>query len=404
MRKFLRETLLLRIRGASPERCLNRWSSAGLSFWALERVSEFVFQCQVYAAELPALKREAARSQCELELLRRSGLPLLLRRLRRRPVLLLGFPAALLLAFFLNSFVWFIRVEGNERVPSSRILHELEEEGVRFGAWGLGLNSEDLKNRMLNRIPELRWLAVNPSGGVVTVLTAEREPEEPPLEQGGVAHLVATRPGLIRELRVINGFAVKAAGDPVQTGDILISGLMEWTTHTQATRAMGEVYAETYREERIICPDTALEKVYTGRTASCKTLIFQRIRRKISGNSSIFGTMCDRMIETKAWTLPGGWQLPIQLETETLLEYELRSVALAQPEAEAILTGEARRLTEDAMTAGQIESQSSTIQKKTDSYLCRVNMNCVEMIARTLPVELFGEDDSHGKTHQRGAD
>ncbi|MBR6119390.1 MAG: sporulation protein YqfD [Oscillospiraceae bacterium] len=404
MKHFLRETVLLRIEGASPERCLNRWSGADLSFWELRRESEFAFQCRAYAGQLPALTREADRAQCRLELLGRSGLPLLLRRLRGRPVLLLGLPAALLLAFWLNSFVWFIRVEGNRRVPDSRILHALEEEGVRFGAWAPGLDSEDLKNRMLNRVPELRWLAVNSSGGVVTVLTAEREQEEPPLERGGVAHLIAARPGLIRELRVVNGFAVKAAGDPVQTGDILISGLMEWSTHTQATRAMGEVYAETFRAESMICPDTALEKVYTGRSARCKTLIFQRNRRKLSGNSSIFGTMCDRMIETRTWTLPGGWQLPIQLETETLLEYELRPAALAQPEAEAILTGEARRLTEAAMTAGQIESQSSAIQKKTDSYLCRVSMNCVEMIARTLPVELFGEDDSHGKTHQRGAD
>ena len=404
MRKLLRETVRLRITGAEPLRCLNRWSADGLAFWAVERESEWGVLCSAYAAELSALERDARRAQCELTLLRRAGLPLLLRRLRGRPALMLGLPLVFALLFFLQQFVWFVQIAGNERIPEAVLRNVLEEEGVCFGAWGPSLNSEMLKNRMLNRIPELRWLAVNREGGVVTVLTAERPEEEPPLEQGGVAHLVAMRPGVIRELRVINGFTDLKVGDPVQAGDILISGLMEWSTHVQATRAMGEVYADTFRAETLICPDSALEKLYTGRTERCVTIIFQRNRRKLSGNSSIFGTMCDRMIETTDWTLPGGFRLPFRLETETLREYSLQPRSLSKQDAETIMTCEALRLTQARMIAGQIKAGTTTIQKKANSYLCRTAMNCVEMIAKTVPAELFGEEAENGKAHQRGAD
>ena len=185
MLNYLRGTAEIEVTSASAALCLNRWTAADLPFWALQTESELVFRCRVYEADLNQIRREAARAWCEIRVLRQFGLPCVLRRLRSRPILAFGLPLAVALAFFLQSFVWFLRVEGNERVPEQEILHALWEEGVRFGAWGPSLDSERLKNRMLNRVPELRWLAVTREGGVVTVSVAEREPEEAPLETAG---------------------------------------------------------------------------------------------------------------------------------------------------------------------------------------------------------------------------
>lgn len=406
MLNYLRGTLLVEVTGAALTRCMNRWTAADLSFWDFQQCSELVFQCKIYEKEYERIRREAGRAQCDVRILSRSGLPSVLARLRARPILVVGTAAMLGLAIFLQSFVWFFRVSGNSRVPSEDILRALDAEGVCFGAWGPALDSEDLKNRMLNRVPELRWLAVNREGGLVTVLTAEREAIEPPVQTEGVAHLVATRPGVIRELHVINGFAQKVPGDAAQAGEILISGTMEWTTHMQATRAMGEVYADTLHLAQLVCPSTALKKVYTGRTEVCRTIIFQRNRRKISGNSGIFGTMCDRMIETKVWTLPGNYALPITTETVILREYTLEPVPLRQTDAEQLLSGEALRLTEASMIAGTVETASTEIkkEKEKDAYTCSATLNCLELISRTVPVELFGEDDTNGEANQRGTD
>ncbi len=398
MLKVLREIAEIEVTGASAPLCLNRWTAADLPFWGLRTETEFVFRCRVYGSQLEEICREAGRAWCEVRVLRRFGLPCRLRGLRRRPVLTAGVLLALVTAWYLQSFVWFLRVEGNDRVSAEEILHALEEEGVCFGAWGPDLDSEDLKNRMLNRMPALRWLAVNREGGVVTVLVAEREREEPPLETDGVAHMVAARSGIIREISVINGFSELKPGDSVLAGDVLISGVAEWTTHVQATRARGEVYADTLRVTEPVCPACALKKIYTGRRETCVTLIVERKRRKIKGNSSIFGTSCDRMIETSTWTLPGDWALPVTVETVTLLEYKTELLPLSQAQAEALLGEEALRLTRTQMVAGRIENGSTAIYKTQDSYRCRGVWNCLELISKTLPVELFGEDEVNGKT------
>lgn len=402
MLKLLRETAEIEVTGASAPLCLNRWTAADLPFWGLRRETEFVFRCRVYGSQLNEICREAGRAWCEVRVVRRYGLPCLLRGLRRRPVLAGGLLLALLAAWHLQSYVWFLRVEGNDRVSPEEILHALAEEGVCFGAWGPDLDSEDLKNRMLNKIPALRWLAVNREGGVVTVLVAEREREEPVEDTAGVAHVVAARPGIIREISVYNGFTELKPGDAVLTGDILISGLAEWTTHVQATRARGEVYADTLRVTEPVCPACALKKTYTGRKETCVTLVAERKRIKIKGNSSILGTSCDRMIETSTWTLPGGWALPVTVETVTLLEYETEPQPLSQEQAEALLGEEALRLTRTKMVAGRVENGSTAIYKTQDGYRCRGVWNCVELISKTLPVELFGEDEENGETDQRG--
>ena len=398
MLNYLRGTAEIEVTGASEALCLNRWTAANLSFWDLHTQSELVFRCRVYEPQLQEIIREASRAWCEVKILQRFGLPAVLRRLCNRPVLTLGLLLAVMLAYFMQNFVWFLRVEGNDRVPEQEILHALSEEGLCFGAWGPALDSENLKNRMLNRIPALRWLAVNREGGVVTVLVAEREREEQQLETDGVAHIIAVRPGIVREISVINGFTERKPGDQVLAGDILISGVAEWTTHVQATRAMGEVYADTLRVSELACPASAMQKKYTGRTETCTTIIFQRKRRKISGNSSIFGSRCDKMIKTSTWTIPGGFALPLTVETVTLSEYTLEPLPINLNCAEALLGSEALRLTRAAMVAGRVESGSTMTQKTQDSYRCRGVWNCMELISKTVPVELFGEDEENGKT------
>ena len=400
MIRRLRGSLELELYSASLEQCLNRWVQAEIPFWALRRQDALTARCRIYESDLNAARRQAARAQTTLRVLSCAGLPRLVRQLRHRPVLLLGVVLALVSALLLQNFVWFLRVQGNETVSTERILQALSEEGVRFGAWGPDLDSEDLKNRMLNRIPELRWLAVNREGGLVTVLTAERKLEGPTEDRSGITNVVASRPGIVRELHVTDGVAVVEPGDSVQAGDVLISGFAEWTTHVQAMHAAGEVTALTMRQLDVICPDTWMRKVYTGRTETCRSLIFQRKRRKISGNSSIFGGKCDRITETSVWTLPGGFSLPVFIETQILFEYALVPAELDVDSAGQTLCAEAERLVTEQMVAGEITRTSTQLIPKQDSYLLRGTFHCVEVISKTVPAALSGEEE-YGENDQR---
>ena len=86
------------------------------------------------------------------------------------------------------------------------------------------------------------------------------------------------------------------------------------------------------------------------------------------------------------------------VETVTLTEYTLEPVQIEPDRAEALLGSESLRMTLGQMVAGRVERGSTAMNKTQDSYRCRGVWNCVELISRTVPAELFGEDEENGKT------
>ena len=114
--------------------------------------------------------------------------------------------------------------------------------------------------------------------------------------------------------------------------------------------------------------------------------------------------MCDRITETNEWSLPGGYVLPVRVETVTLYEYRLEPAELSLAEAESLLNAEALRQTRAQMVAGTVEQGSAVTQKKENGYVCRAALNCLELISRTAPAEPFREEGSNGQIDQRRTD
>lgn len=404
MLRTLRGFLEIEIAGAEPELALNRLTGKDIPFWSLRRTDAFHFECRIYQAHWEAAKREITACLCTVKVLRTFGLPHAVRGLRKRPLLIAGMILAFLLSYISQYWVWFVRVEGAEEIPRDQILRTISEEGVRFGVWGPALDTQYLKNRMLNRIPELRWLAVNREGGIAHVLVSERDPKLSGLDMDLVTNVIASTDGIITGISVLNGFPAVQIGDAVTKGQLLVSGTQEWTNRIQATRAIAEVEALTLHRIRLNMPSMALKKVYTGREAVCKTLIFKRFRIKISGNSSIFGIKCDKMIKTVPLTLPGGFELPISLEIVALREYSLVPMEIEADEAEAVLQTTAKASVQRDLIAGTVESEEIKTQRTEALYCCEASLNCRELISRTVAAPLFGEDVEYGQNHQRGAD
>ena len=401
MLKLLRGYAEIRITGASPEDCLNRMTYADLPFWKLRRENDFSLLLRVHLPHLPLVEEAARRAQCEVEMSRR-GLPVWAEGLRKRPVLLIGVLLGVLTAMYLQNYIWFVRIDVPREIPEQQLREVLQQEGIRFGAWGPLIDSQQIKNRMLQRMPELRWIGVNRSGGIVTVKAAIREPEPPEPPTFSVSNLIAARPGIITEIDVINGFPTVGVGDAVVEGQVLISGLAEWTTHTQSTRSVGEVYASTLRKITIKTPVEWQKRVYTGREETCIYVIYENKRRKISGNSSIFGTSCDKMVKRENLSLYGGYAFPVEIEKVLLREYRLEPTEYSQAEAHSILSAFADRSIGDKII-GSITSGSETIQKINGSFTMKAERFCNELISVSVPVKLLGEDDYFGENHQRGA-
>jgi hypothetical protein len=106
--------------------------------------------------------------------------------------------------------------------------------------------------------------------------------------------------------------------------------------------------------------------------------------------------MCDKIIKIQQVCLPGGYRLPIYLETTTLLEYRIEPAALSDEQAETILRQGAERLGRTMIFAGEIERQTLSVAHADGAFEGRSHLFCQELISRSVPVELFGEGETYG--------
>lgn len=386
--RFLRGYYRIRIRGAAPEQALNRLTKERLLFWNIERIDDFTCDISIRKKDFPVVQELVSKIQDGAELLCEVGLLCHFRGLKRRKAFLAACLLIVITVYVLPSFIWCIRVEGNETIPSEKILYELQNLGIGFGTWGNSIVPQDLKNKMLNRIPQLEWLTVNHSGGLATVIVRERESAPPVVDRKVVTNLVATQDCIITEMEILSGQAVCQVGQTVLEGQLLVSGYADLEHCIQATLSLGEVYGRTWRAQDAVTPATYERKSGDGTTHRRYSLILNGKRINFFQNSGIWGDGCDKMTVYHQLTLPGGYAFPIILVEETATERTLEPESLQREEALQILTEATKAATMDNMIAGEILKNNLKLQTAGGVYHLTGSYECHEMVARSVPAIL----------------
>lgn len=342
------------------------------------------------------VKRIAVRDGETLAFVRAGGAPVVLERLRRwrllaAVVLLLG-----VLTVFLPTRILFLRVEGNGDVPARLILERAEECGVYFGASIRELRSEQVKNHLLWAIPELRWAGVNTEGCVATITVAVRQAgEETTQELPG--DVVAVTDAVVTDIFPQRGTVQAALGQAVREGQILISGATDLGLCTRVDRAEGEVYGLTRRTVEAVLPGTTQVRQETGQVVRKYSLRIGKKYVNFSNDSGILYGTCVKMRTVDYLTLPGGFQLPVALVTDTYLMCETEDVSREiEPED---LMDQARRYVLEQMRSGTIEQEDARF---TGGALTVV-FECREMIGAFRPGIYTEGDINERENRERGA-
>ena len=214
----------LEVCGVHPERVLNACAAAGIACTASEPVDAYTLRITVRARCADTVTELARRSQCEVKTLYRRGLPQLLRRAARYRGACAGLLAVVLALLASSLFIWRIDVTGNETLTTGQILRCLDESGVRPGTYWPALSNDLVRNDMILRLPELRWLTVNVHGSRAEVIVREKEPLPDITPDDTPVSIYASATGVILSMDVYAGEARVAPGAAVEPGDVLVSG------------------------------------------------------------------------------------------------------------------------------------------------------------------------------------
>jgi len=387
-------TLLVEVTSAVPEQTFNAILQEKIPITRVLQHNELTYRFTIRRCDRKMLEELIRRTGGKLKILQKQGIFWKLQALGHRPVLLCLLVLLLFSSLYLPSRILFVRVEGNCALPAGRILSAAEDCGIRFGASRKQVRSEQVKNKLLARLPALQWAGVNTSGCTAVISVRERT-EEPRETEEGFCNLIATQDGYILSQVVLKGTPIFSPGESVMKGQVLISGYTDCGICIRAGRAEGEILAQTNRSLTAVTPDsTCTIRGITDRKYKISLLIRKK-RINLWKDSRISDTGCGRMYEEYFVSLPGGFQLPIALCIDQYLQYDTEEAEI--PEDDAMV--QLQQFSDDYLlqqtVAGQILKKQQQFRRENGIYRLSSRYTCTEMIGAEQE-EQIGEINEQG--------
>ncbi len=314
------------------------------------------------------------------------GLAFFIYRYQKRYGLFLGFAIFITLLFVSQSFVWSVRVSPVQNVDSEQIIENLKELGFGVGSFIPKKDVLALSNSYLLRYDDLSYIAINIIGNCAEVVTlpAFETPSEKQTDYP--SSIVASRDGHIQRMEIFSGSAVKVAGQSVQKGDVIVSGLVfdERDETYSLVRAKAKVYAKTFRQFTVKIPLTTEQTVKTDDVEVDRSVRFFAKEINFLKNSCVFDKEYDIMVSEEPLVLFGRISLPIYIKTTTLSEVTKTKTQIDEDSAKELADKKLLELIgKEDITVLSINKQYKT-EKDCLTMICTIY--CIENIAVEIPM------------------
>lgn len=389
--KSLHGTIMIEVISADTSSLVQSINNLGIALFDVIAKDDLTITAEIYRIDLAAVQNLIERRGEKLRISRRSGVYWLYKRLFQRPVLIIGAIIFLILALYLPTRIFFVRVEGNTQLPERLILEQGNECGISFGASRKEVRSEKVKNALIGQLPQLQWVGVNTHGCVAVISVRERS--ETSAEERiipGVSSIIASRDGIITHCTVERGTALCQVGQAVKEGDVLVSGYTDCGISIQAARAKAEIYALTLRNVEVYTLSEGMQRQHCSGSVRRYSLRFGKKIINFSKDSGISGASCVKIYKENYFTLPGGFRLPVALITETISNYDTTVTTIS--DAPDWLAEYTAQYLCSQMVAGQIQTEQTFVENCNELFVLNGKYACIEMIGKTKEEEIFQQN------------
>ena len=330
--RFVRGWVRLSVSGDFAERFYNILIGQGLHPYDMCRTEDGRMELTLPRRQFRKIRAARRTAGVHITILDKGGLPKTVWKYRKRWGLVVGAALALILVFLLSGFVWSIRFEG-EVQDREALLAALKEEGLYEGCWRGRVDTEMLESKVLSDDLGLSFLSVVFKGSVAQVQVVYEKPK-PEILSTEPCNLVADCDGVITYMMVKEGVPIVQAGDAVQAGELLVSGIFDSeTVGIRKVHASGHVYARTAQTLRVEMPYQTVECRRTGKIRRKFTLKVFNFSINLYFGGGIPYAIYDK-IETVTDAHIGEFILPLSVITHTYYEKEEITVTVSAEQAQ----------------------------------------------------------------------
>lgn len=298
----------------------------------------------------------------------------------KRLLLVICIFGILMLSLYVQNHILFVQVEGNDSLPEKIILQEAQACGVRFGVTRKVIRSEELKNKLLEKIPRVKWLGINTKGCVATILIEEQKIDDVTKNSNKqVGNVVAICDGIVLSKTVMEGTALCKVGQAVKKGEILVSGYTDCGMFIKATCAEAEILALTEHSQNVITPIIYQQRTHIRACSKQYSIQVGKKLIKLYKGSGISEGSCVKIYKQNYMSLPGGFVLPVCFLSEYIYKYE--TIDIMRDDI-GWLTDYSADYLNKHMVAGQVVSSKILEQESADAVSLYADYVCTEMISQ----------------------
>ncbi|MFW6007559.1 MAG: sporulation protein YqfD, partial [Halanaerobiales bacterium] len=179
-------------------------------------------------------------------------------KIRQRYFLILGFILFIIIIYCASSFLWFININGLDKIKEDRIYNILYKYDIKPGTPKRELDLDEIEKILLQEESNISWVDLDWQGTRLNIEIVEKKL----IEEQKTDKIVAARNGIINELIVLRGRSIVEEGETVTENQVLILPGKSSDDLRMEAIVKAEVWYETFGEAQF----EEKEPVYTGDT------------------------------------------------------------------------------------------------------------------------------------------
>lgn len=324
--KNLKGYVRLNVYGFFTERFLNLSANKNISLWDMVRKDNSSIIVSANIFDYKKLAKIAKETGCKINIEEKRGMPFYIKKHEKRKTFAIFFVLIILAIYAFNLHIWKVEISGEFQFSIEDIKKELEIENVRVGAIKSKLNLDEIKNRIYIRRHNIAWIGISFRGVVAHVEIIEGKLKEDDEMMKVPCNIVANSEGIICEIDVLEGVAQVGVGDYVNSGDILISGVVtsEWA-EPRFVNSKGNIKIKKWQS---ISHKVPFEKDIITKTGKAQNDYTLAIKNNIINliNSGTNFQKYDTIITRNKFKLFDLWEFPIEFTKTTYEEIKVDTI------------------------------------------------------------------------------
>lgn len=254
--QYIKGYIRIRVTGYSAERFLNACRHKKIYIWELQNISGS-YEMNITIKGFRQLKPIIRKTGTKVVVVKKSGLPFLLHKYRRRRLFFGGAFFCIILIYTMSRFIWGIDIAGNITHTDEELLKFLDSKEIQNGMVKSRVDCTRIVKDIRKEYNDIVWVSASIHGTKLYVQIKENEDSMDILNGDGEKEvdsekersdvtpmdIVADRNCKITDMVVRKGVAQVKVGDEVKKGTVLVSGQVP--VNNDAKEVTGYRYQES---------------------------------------------------------------------------------------------------------------------------------------------------------------